>query len=361
MPGTVIVGGQWGDEAKGKISSYLAVRDEPAVAVRAGLGPGAGHTVVHDGRTLKLRQLPSAVIHPGTRLLLGAGVLVRPEVLIEEIEGLDARGRVGVDFRATVIDPGHVSAEAADQVLRDRVRSTGSGHGPALAARAMRSARRAEDVPELAPYLTDTVKEVNDAVDADERIHVEGTNGFGLSVLYGSYPYTVGKDSTASTAAADAGLGPLAIDEVVLVFRAYPTRVGAGPFPTEMEDREAERLGIVEYGTVTGRRRRSGTFDLDQAREAVRVNRPSRVALTFLDHVDAAGLGVRDDALPEAAAAFVAMVEEGLGLPVDLIGTGPDTADVIDRWNGRPPAGTGRNVPIGVGGRGGLGTVGGDR
>lgn len=342
MPGTVIVGGQWGDEAKGKISSYLAVRDEPTVAVRAGLGPGAGHTVVRDGQTLRLRQLPSAVVHPGARLLLGAGVLVRPDVVLREIRELSAEGRVGIDFRATVIEPDHVSAEAEDAVLRDRVRSTGSGHGPALAARAMRSARRAEDVSELKPYLTDTVEEVNGAVDAGERVHVEGTNGFGLSVLFGSYPYTVGKDSTASTAAADAGLGPLAVDEVVLVFRAYPTRVGAGPFPTEMEMPEAERLGIVEYGTVTGRRRRTGTFDMDLAREAVRVNRPSRIALTFLDHVDPAGRALRTDALPEKAAAFVAGVEEELGLPVDLIGTGPDTADVIDRWNGRRTGGGGR-------------------
>ncbi|MGW3009073.1 adenylosuccinate synthetase [Streptomyces sp. NPDC001219] len=348
MPGTVIVGGQWGDEAKGKISSYLAVRDEPAVAVRAGLGPGAGHTVVHGGRTLKLRQLPSAVIHPGTRLLLGAGVLVRPDVLLREIEEFGAQGRVGVDFRATVIDPGHVRAEEADEVLRERVRSTGSGHGPALAARAMRSARRAEDIPALAPYLADTVREVNDAVDAGDRVHVEGTNGFGLSVLYGTYPYTVGKDSTASTAAADAGLGPTAIDEVVLVFRAYPTRVGAGPFPTEMSEEEAEQLGIVEYGTVTGRRRRAGTFDLDQARDAVRVNRPTRIALTFLDQVDASCRALRTGALPEAAAAFVARVEEGLGLPVDLIGTGPGTADVLDRWNERPAAG--RALAAGVGG-----------
>ncbi|MFE2944892.1 adenylosuccinate synthetase [Streptomyces sp. NPDC059255] len=339
MPGTVIVGGQWGDEAKGKISSYLAVRDEPAVAVRAGLGPGAGHTVVRDGRTLKLRQLPSAIVHPGARLLLGAGVLVRPEVVLREIEELSAGERVGIDFRATVIEPGHVDAEAADAVLRERVRSTGSGHGPALAARAMRSARRAEDVPELKPFLTDAVREANDAVDAGERVHVEGTNGFGLSVLFGTYPYTVGKDSTASTAAADAGLGPLAVDEVVLVLRACPTRVGAGPFPTEMEPAEAERLGIVEYGTVTGRRRRSGTFDLDQAREAVRVNRPSRIALTFLDQVDPEGRALRTDALPPRAAEFVAGVEAGLGLPVDLIGTGPDTADVIDRWGARRTGG----------------------
>ncbi|MFJ8336311.1 adenylosuccinate synthetase [Streptomyces sp. NPDC094437] len=335
---TVVVGGQWGDEAKGKVSSYLALRDDPAVAVRAGLGPGAGHTVRYQGRTMKLRQIPSAVINPRTRLLLGAGVLIRPEVLLAEIEATGAGERIGVDFRATVIEPGHIEAEAADAGLTDTVRSTGSGHGPALAARAMRSARLARDVPELAPYLTDVTAEANAAVDAGTGVLVEGTNGFGLSVLYGTYPYTVGKDSTASSTLVDAGLGPLAVQDVVLVFRVMPTRVGAGPFPTEIDEREAERLGVVEYGTVTGRRRRVGRFDMDLAREAVRVNRPSRIALTFLDQVDPAAAGLNDGELPDAARVFVKSVEEGLGRPVDLIGTGPDTEHVIDRWT--TPGGT---------------------
>lgn len=335
MSCVIVVGGQWGDEAKGKISSYLALRDDPGVAVRAGLGPGAGHTVVHCGRTLRLRQVPSAVVNPRTRLLLGAGVLVRPEVLLREIKETGVADRVGVDYRASVIDPEHLAAEQADAGLREKVRSTGSGHGPALAARAMRSARRAEDVPELAPYLADVAAEVNRAVDAGDGVQVEGTNGFGLSVLYGSYPYAVGKDSTASTAAADAGLGPLAVDEVVLVFRAFPTRVGAGPFPTEMPEEEAERRGIVEFGTVTGRRRRTGTFDLDLAREAVRINRPSRIALTFLDQVDPAAFGARSDRLPKEADSFVRLIERNLGRPVDLIGTGPCSDDIIDRWTVR--------------------------
>jgi adenylosuccinate synthase len=329
---TVVVGGQWGDEAKGKISSYLALRDDPAVAVRAGLGPGAGHTVRYRGRTVKLRQVPSAVINPRTRLLLGAGVLIRPEVLLREIEETGTADRVGVDYRATIIEPGHVAAEQDDAELTRKVRSTGSGHGPALAARAMRSARRAQDVPELAPYLTDAAAEANAAVDAEKGVLVEGTNGFGLSVLYGTYPYTVGKDSTAGTAVVDAGLGPLAVEDVVLVFRVMPTRVGAGPFPTEMDEWEAERLGVVEYGTVTGRRRRVGRFDMDLARQSVLVNRPSRIALTFLDHVDPAVAGALGDGLPEAARLFVKTVEEGLQRPVDLIGTGPDTEQVIDRW-----------------------------
>lgn len=334
---TVIVGGQWGDEAKGKIASYLALSDDVDVAVRAGLGPGAGHTVTHEGRTLKLRQVPSAVVNPKTRLLLGAGTLIRPEVLLREIEELRVGDRIGVDYRATVIEQDHVAAEQLDQVLMRTVRSTGSGHGPALAARAMRSAKRAEQVPELAPYLVDVAAEANGAIDNGAEVQVEGTNGFGLSVLYGTYPYTVAKDSTASTAAADAGLGPLAVDEVVMVLRAFPTRVGAGPFPTEIPPEESERLGITEVGTVTGRPRRVGRFDSEQAREALRVNRPSRVALTFLDYVEPARLGDRQAPLPAGPAAeFVRGIEEELGCPIDLIGTGPDTLDVIDLRGKRP-------------------------
>jgi adenylosuccinate synthase len=331
MTCTVIVGGQWGDEAKGKIASYLALTERPEIAVRAGLGPGAGHTVVLGSDTFTLRQVPSAVVNPATRLLLGAGVLVRPEVLLREIADLEIADRVGVDYRATVIDPDHVSQEAADQVLSQTVRTTGSGHGPALAARAMRRARRAEDVPELEPFLVDAAEELNAGIDRGADVQVEGTNGFGLSVLYGTYPHTVAKDSTASTALADVGLGPLAADDVVLVLRAFPTRVGPGEFPTEMPTDEALARGIVEFGTVTGRPRRVGHFDAAQARAALLINRPSRVALTFLDYVDKSCRGIRADPLPAAGAEFVARVEKSLGRRVDLIGTGPDTYDVIER------------------------------
>ena len=328
---TVIVGGQWGDEAKGKIASYLALSNDVDVAIRAGLGPGAGHTVSHDGRTLKLRQVPSAVINPKTRLLLGAGMLVRPEVLLREIQELRVGDRLGIDYRATVIDEEHVMAEQANQLLTGTVRTTGSGHGPALAARAMRSAKRAEQVPELAPYLVDAAEEANGAVDRGDEVQVEGTIGFSLSVLYGTYPYTVAKDSTASTAAADVGLGPLAIDEVVVVFRAFPTRVGAGPFPTELPPEESAQLGIAEVGTVTGRPRRLGRFDIEQAREALRINRPSCIALTFLDYMDRSQRGKWQAPLGEGPAAqFVRDVENELGRSIDLLGTGPETRDVID-------------------------------
>jgi adenylosuccinate synthase len=331
MACTIIVGGQWGDEAKGKIASYLALRDDIRLAARGGLGPGAGHTVVHGGATYKLRQIPSAILHPHTRLLIGAGTLIRPEVLLEEIASHRLEGRVGIDRRATLIEPKHVEQETASRHLTEVVASTRSGHGPALAELAMRSALRAVEEPSLQPYLTDVSEEINAACDRGEKVLLEGTNGTLLSVLYGTYPHTVAKDATASTVAADVGVGPRRVEDVVLVFKTYPTRVGAGVFPTEMDPGEVERRGFLEYGTVTGRRRRVGTFDFDLARGAVRVNHPSFLALTFLDRIDPGCRGSSFEGLSREVRSFIDRVESELQVPVSLLGTGPDTFDIIDR------------------------------
>jgi adenylosuccinate synthase len=283
---TIIAGGQRGDEAKSKIASYLAIHDDVRLAVRAGLGPGAGHTVCLSDKEWRFRQVPSAGVHRSARLLLSAGVLIDPNVVLGEVEAYDLACRIGIDYRATVIDDCHRNADKASEHLSKVVGSTGSGHGPARADRAIRTARRAESVPELKPYLVDASDEINAACDRGEKVQIEGTNGFLLSVLFGTYPHTVGKDSTASAIAADAGIGPLRVSEVVLTFKTFPTRVGGGIFPTEMEEAEADRRGFTEYGTVTRRRRRVGEFDFELAKQAVRVNHPSYLALTFLDRLD---------------------------------------------------------------------------
>ena len=327
---SIIVGGQWGDEAKGKIASYLTLTDNFSIACRAGLGPGAGHTVLHEGKTYRLRQTPAGFINKGTRLYLGPGILMGPEVFLREISEFDLEGRIWVDHRATVIEPKHIEQDKQDSHLAGVIGSTGSGHGPALAARAMRNAKLAKDVEELKPYLADVPLELNTALDKGESVLVEGTNGFLLSVLYGSYPYAVGKDSTASAAASDMGLGPRRIDEVILVFKVFPTRVGEGPFPTEMEPEEAQRLGFVEYGTVTSRLRRVGTFDFDLAREAVRINHPSALAITFLDRIDPDCAGKSYDQISSEVRTFLDQVEDACEVPVTLLGTGPGTMYIID-------------------------------
>lgn len=191
---TVVAGGQWGDEAKGKISAYLSLTDGIDVAARAGLGPGAGHTVVSAGTTLKLRQLPAAVVRPQTTLLLGAGVMVNPAVFLAEVADLGAGRRVGLDPRASIIDEAHRRTDREDPHLTTTIGSTGSGHGPCLADRALRRGRLAGEVAALAPYLADVAELLNQALDDGRKVLIEGTNGFLLSVLYGTYPHTVGKD-----------------------------------------------------------------------------------------------------------------------------------------------------------------------
>lgn len=327
---TIVAGGQWGDEAKGKFCAYLALTDRPAIACRAGLGPGAGHTVVHQGRTYKLRQTPAAFVNPGTRLLLGAGVLINPATVLAEIREHRLEDRVGIDPRASLIEPHHLDAERHDSHLVGTIGSTGSGHGPCLAGRALRTVRRAGDEPSLAPYLVDVAAEVNDALDRGLDVLVEGTNGYLLSVFYGTYPHTVGKDSTAATIAADIGIGPRRVSDVILTFKTFPTRVGAGVFPTEMPVAEAEARGFIEYGTVTGRPRRVGGFDFALARDAARVNHPSQLAVSFLDRIDPTSRGKRLDDLSAKARDLLARIGETCRTPVTLIGTGPDSFDIID-------------------------------
>jgi adenylosuccinate synthase len=160
---------------------------------------------------------------------------------------------------------------------------------------------------------------------------VEGSQGFGLSLLHGTYPYVTSKDTSASTLAADVGVGPTKVNEVMLVFKAYVSRVGAGPFPTEMPPEKAEKLGIIEYGTVTQRRRRIGEFDFELARRSVMINGATQLALTCLDRLFRGCRGARSlEGLTPEARAFVEKLEDELGVPVMLISTGPDIWDTID-------------------------------
>jgi len=313
---TIVAGGQWGDEAKGKFASYLAIADDIDLLVRAGDGPGAGHTVVWQGRECKMRQIPSGFINRRSRLLMGAGALIGVDTVLGEIETYRLHDRVGIDARASVVEPGHVAEERGNAHLTGAVQTTGSGHGPCMAARAMRTGKLAAEIEALRPYLADVAKESNDRLDAGGSVLVEGTGGYLLSVLFGSYPYVVGKDLTASTFAADVGLGPSRIDAVVLAFKAFPTRVGPGPFPTEMSEGEAERRGFVEYATVTKRRRRVGEFDFDLARNAIRVNHPKYLAISFLDRIDPDCRSRSFADFNRPARAFIERLEDELDVPV---------------------------------------------
>ncbi len=328
---TIIVGGQWGDEGKGKVVAYLAKKDKPDIVARAGVGPNAGHTVTVSGRKYGLRLTPSGFVYPKARLLIGAGVLVNPAVLMKEISELGVEKRIGVDMRCGIIEEAHITREKSSKYLSRSIGSTCTGCGEANMDRANRVLKLAKDADSLKPYLTDAALEVNQALRNRKKVYVESSQGFGLSLFYGTYPYVTSKDTTASAAAVDVGIGPKSVKEVLIVFKSFPSRVGAGPFPTELSEEEAKKLGIEEYGTVTGRKRRTGIFDFEGAKYAAMINSASQIVITCLDYVDRTCIGVRDySKLTPKAKSFIEDVEEKLGIPVTLISTGPELEDMID-------------------------------
>jgi adenylosuccinate synthase len=327
---TIVVGGQYGDEGKGKILSYLACKDDPDVIVRGGVGPNAGHTIYYKGKKYGLRLVPCGFPNQRSRLLIGAGVLVNPTVFLKEVEEIGAQKRAGIDFRATVIMPEHLERDKSEN--SKRIGTTGTGCGPAMMDRVARVAKLVSEVPELKPYLCDVEQEVN----AAKSVIVEGSQGSMLSNFFGTYPFVTSKDVNASSVAADVGLGPKSIDEVVMVIKAYTTRVGNGPFPGEITTEEAQKLGYQEYGTVTGRpRRTSKELHFEDLRKAARINSATQIALTKIDIVFPEAKGATEfAALPQEAKDFVLNVEKNIGVRVTLIGTGGESNEIIDRRKG---------------------------
>ncbi len=331
MPCTVVVCGFFGDTGKGKIISYLALKDKVSVAVRAGVGPNAGHTVVYGGKAYKLRMIPSAFVYEGCRLLIGPGVLINPDVFLKEVEVTRSEGRVGIDPLCAIIEPKHIEVDRGGH-LASKIGTTGSGTGPCNADRALRRAKVARDIPELEKFLTDVPLEVNKAIDDGENVLIEGTQGTFLSLYHGTYPYCTSKDVTASAACSDVGVGPKKVDDVILVLKAFTTRVGAGPLPNEISWEEAERRGWAEIASVTGRRRRAAPFNFDLAKRAVMLNSATQAAVTKIDVLFPECKGVKSyDKLSDRARRFIEKIEDEIGIPVTLIGTGPEAWEVVDR------------------------------
>ncbi|MEM2909432.1 MAG: adenylosuccinate synthetase [Candidatus Bilamarchaeaceae archaeon] len=325
---SIVVGGQYGDEGKGKIISYLALHDNPEIIARGGVGPNAGHEVNFKGKRYPMRMLSCGFVNESARLLIGAGVVVNPEVFLKEVELIGGGpNRCGVDFRATWLTKEHIDRDRVE--TEGKIGSTNTGCGPAVMDRARRIAKTVAECPELKPYLTDVAREVKRA----KNVLVEGTQGFMLSVLYGTYPFCTSKDVSASSIAADVGLGPKDIDEVIMVIKSYTTRVGGGPFKNELSREEAERLGIQEYGTVTGRPRRTSLeLHWDDLKFAAEVNSATQIALTKLDVRFPGNAGVKKYSdLTKEAKEFINTIEKKIGVPVTLIGTGKDAEEIIDR------------------------------
>ena len=422
MPATVIVGLQWGDEGKGKTTDFLA--EQVAMVVRYQGGDNAGHTVVSGDEVFKLRLTPSGVLYPHITSVIGNGVVVNPQTLIDEFDMLSSRGidvaRVRVSRSSHVIMPYHVALDRGneDRLADSKVGTTGRGIGPAYGDRAWRLGLRMEDLLdrdvlveriglslpdknlvlagmgrpafELEPlveqafawgarlrdHLDDTTWLVQGALARGEHVLLEGAQGTLLDLDHGSYPFVTSSNPVAGGACTGGGIGPLQVDEVIGVMKAYSTRVGSGPYPTELHDDIG--AGIAErgheFGTVTGRPRRVGWFDAVPLRYAVAVNSVSSITLNKLDILSGIETirlcvayeidGRRVEAwpssgaalararpiyedfegwvepihdvrsltdLPEAARRYVSAIEEHAGVPIVLVSVGPERTQTIER------------------------------
>lgn len=294
MPVSIVVGGQYGSEGKGKVAHYLAREMKASFAVRCG-GPNSGHTVIdEEGRARIFQQLPTAAILPDVKLAICAGSYIDLDVLFKEINGTNLdEDRLIIDPDAVIITQ-ELKKREAESGLVKRIGSTGSGTGAAVAARANREIQLtfAKDISELKRFIGDVPGILRSALDRQERIIIEGTQGFGLSPFHSrQYPYATSRDTTAAGFLAETGLSPLDVDDIVLTIRAFPIRVAgaSGILPNEITWETVTSEGnhsrpIVEMTTVSNRIRRVARFTPTIVRQAITVNRPTRIALNHLDY-----------------------------------------------------------------------------
>jgi adenylosuccinate synthase len=422
MPGLVIVGAQWGDEGKGKITDLLAERADAVVRFQG--GNNAGHTIVRNGSTWKLHLIPSGILHPSTVCVIGNGVVVDPKVLTDELDELRRRrvdtSSLRISANAHLIMPYHLMLDHAGEARLGKLQigTTRRGIGPCYADKAARLGIRVQDLLDekilkqkiiaalepkrlslrpfakdpaldlqtmteeyltyghrLEPHIADTIRLVHESLDSDHLVIFEGAQGALLDIDHGTYPFVTSSNPVAGAACVGAGVGPKDIDEVWGITKAYGTRVGAGPFPTEVDDPFAsmlrERGG--EYGTTTGRPRRVGWLDLVALRYAARINSLTALAITKLDVLSgieplqvctryrgpegaefdyfpyhqtmlhhAAGEYVEmpgwsedlsecrsESDLPDAARDYLNFISEFVGVPIALIGVGPGQEQVV--------------------------------
>ncbi len=422
MPVTVVVGTQWGDEGKAKVIDLLAADHTHVVRYQG--GHNAGHTVVVGEERYALQLVPSGILYAHVTPVIGNGVVVDMTTLFAEIDRLEARGvsceRLVVSSLAHLIFPWHQRRDAVAEMARGdaKIGTTLKGIGPAYADKASRIGLRVGEVLDLdgfaqkvrtraewedaqlvalgddgfdvaevvaqqvalaerlQPYVADTVGLLHDAVEAGGHLLLEGAQATFLDLDHGTYPFVTSSNPTAGGACAGTGLGPRLLDRIVGIAKAYTTRVGSGPFPTELTDARGDALVDLghEFGTVTGRRRRTGWVDAVMLRHAVRVNSLTEIALTKLDVLDTFDevqmcvgyeldgqpfhgypdraeilarispvmvtmpgwrtslAGARSfEELPAAARTFVETLEREVGVPIRYVGTGPGRDDMAER------------------------------
>jgi adenylosuccinate synthase len=327
---TVVVGGFWGDEGKGKIISYLALKDKVDVCVRTG-SVNAAHTIHYSDKRYALHMIPSTFVYEKCRLLIGAGANIHIPQLLKEIQETNVSNRLGIDKHASIIEPAHSAIDKSNNISK-RIGTTGWGVGPAIQERAKRTAKLAFENPELKLYLTNVADEVNSAIDNQKTVLLEGTQGLMLSLFFGSYPYVTSRDTSASAVCSEAGVGPCNVEKVLVVYKAFITRVGAGELPGEIPKDEAIRRRWFETAAGTGRERRSAPFNFDLAKKVAEINSASELAITKLDILYPETKSVTQyDKLTTEAKNFIEKIEKTVDVPVSFIGTGPGALDVIDR------------------------------
>ena len=337
MPVTVVVGGQYGSEGKGKVAHWFAREQRAQYAIRVG-GPNSGHTVVQDRQRFVLRHLPTPVLLDDVIGVVPAGAYLDVDVLLREVEetGL-TKDRLLIHPSAVVIDDS-MRVDEREARLTEEIASTGQGVGGAVAQRAMRrrSVTFAGDAQPLRGFVhTDLDRILAGALSRGERVIVEGTQGFGLSILHGGhYPYATSRDTTAAGALSEAGLSPRDVDCVVLVFRAFPIRVSgnSGPLPRETTwEKIARDSGangdLTEFATVTERPRRVAEFHEDVVLRAIRTNRPDLVVLNHVDYFDYTIHEAPN--ITQRVVHRVSELESRLGVVVTHVGSGP--SNVIGR------------------------------
>lgn len=331
MSVSVVVGGQFGSEGKGKVAFYFAKKLNAAAVVRVG-GVNSGHTVVaEDGTEHIFRALPTACVNPSALSVLPSGAYIDPDVLFEEIarSGIET-GRLAIDPYAVVMDGGMARSER-EADLRRRIGSTESGTGAAVIARLQRRREGvtfAKDLPRLRPYVRETKPLMRGLLDSGAHIVIEGTQGFGLSPINSDlYPYCTSRDTTAGSFLGEAGLSPLDVENVIMVLRAYPIRVAgaSGPLPRETSWREVAAMAgtehdLTEYTSCTKRVRRVAAFDPEIVRRAIQVNRPNIIVMNHLDYIDYACHNT--ERISETVSEFVRRVSGEIDRDIDYLGTG---------------------------------------
>jgi adenylosuccinate synthase len=330
MPCTVVAGGFWGDEGKGKIISYLALKDKLDFCVRTG-SVNAAHTIWFEGKRHALHMVPCGFVNETCRLLIAAGANVHVAQFLREVEETGVQNRVHIDSQASIIEEKHALQDRSSAHLKG-LGTTGWGVGPAVEERVRRTAKLARDIPELKSYLTDVAMETNEAIESGKRVLLEGTQGLLLSLFHGTYPYVTSRDTSAAAICSEAGVGPTKVNDVIIVLKSFITRVGTGPLPREMSKEEAMKRGWFETAAGTGRDRRSAPFNFELARRAATINGATQLAVTKLDCVFPQCRGERNfEKLPREATQFIQEIETHTRVRVGLIGTGPEALDLIDR------------------------------